>query len=129
MPFKTAIARREYQRIYKREKTAERRKLEAQEAPAIITPDDPVNALRAWSEATLIIPEGHPLAGQPMALPCYIVDFLADALDSKEALLCVGRKNGKSAGVAVLCLALLVGAVASAWSKNRGCIHLQTKGE
>ena len=110
MPFKTAIARREYQRVYKREKTAARRKLEAQEAaPSIVTPDDPVDALRVWSEETLLVPPGHPRAGEPMALPSYILDFLRDAWNSKEALLCMGRKNAKSSGVAVLCLGLLVG--------------------
>ena len=45
-----------------------------------VWPDDPVSALAEWCADTLIVPSGHPLAGQPMALPWYIRDFLRDAL-------------------------------------------------
>ena len=41
-----------------------------------VWPDDPVSALAEWCADTLIVPSGHPLAGQPMALPWYIRDFL-----------------------------------------------------
>ena len=72
---------------------------------------DPAGAVAAWSAATLKVPPGHPLAGEPMKLPDYAVDWLRDALAPgiREALLCVARKNAKSAIVAVLVLAYLVG--------------------
>ena len=41
---------------------------------------DPADALAAWSAATLVVPAGHPNAGEPMALPDYGVDFLQDAV-------------------------------------------------
>ena len=49
-----------------------------------------------------------------MRIPGFGCDFLADALDPdiREALLCLGRKNAKSAIVAVLCLGCLCGPLA-----------------
>ena len=44
-----------------------------------------------------------------MELPLYGVAFIRDALTHRESLLCLGRKNAKSAIVAVLGLALLAG--------------------
>ena len=44
-----------------------------------------------------------------MELPAFGVAFLADVLLHREFLLCVARKNGKSAIVAVFILALLSG--------------------
>ena len=68
--------------------------------------DDPVSALAAWSESTLIVPHGHPAAGAPMVLPAYALDWLRDALAPgiREGLLCVARKQAKSACIAVLVL-------------------------
>ena len=41
---------------------------------------DPADVLAAWSARALVVPAGHPNAGQPMRLPPYGVDFLRDAL-------------------------------------------------
>lgn len=56
-----------------------------------------------------MVPPGHPREGEPLALPSYGVDFLRDALEARESLLCVARKNAKSAIIAVLLLGRLVG--------------------
>ena len=54
------------------------------------------------------MPHGHPLAGQPMEIPAYGVSFLRDVMGDgvREGLLCTGRKNGKSAIIAMLRLGL-----------------------
>ena len=41
---------------------------------------DPALAVAEWSEATLTVPAGHPLAGGPMRLPAYVMagTFRAD---------------------------------------------------
>jgi hypothetical protein len=57
----------------------------------------------------LKIPPGHPLVGQPLVLPDYGVSFLRDALAVPESLLSIGRKNAKSAVIAVAILGRLVG--------------------
>ena len=44
-----------------------------------------------------------------MVLPDYLAAFICAALDHEESLLCIGRKNGKSAAVAALILAHLCG--------------------
>ena len=77
--------------------------------------DDPVSAVAAWSESTLIVPPGHPLAGQPMALPAYAVDWLRASLAPgiRESLLTMARKNAKSAVCAVLALAYVAGRCAA----------------
>ena len=72
-------------------------------------PDDPVGALASWAAATLKVPPGHPLAGQPMALPDFAVDFLRDGWGAHESALTMARKNAKSACLAVLALGHLVG--------------------
>ena len=73
-------------------------------------PDDPAGALAAWAAERLVIPPGHPNAGAPLVLPDFAVGFLRDALQSFESLLCIGRKNAKSAAtVAVYLLGRLVG--------------------
>ena len=70
---------------------------------------DPAAALARWARRRLVVPAGHPLAGQPMALPAFAVAFLSEALRPgiREAALLVGRKNAKSAAVAVLLLGYL----------------------
>ena len=72
-------------------------------------PKHPALAVAEWSAENLIVPPGHPLGGQPMRLPDYGVRFLADALQARESLLSVGRKNAKSAIVATYLLARLAG--------------------
>ena len=67
--------------------------------------------LAEWCASTLVVPVGHPLAGQPMVLPDYVRLFLEEALlpEVKEALLCTARKNSKTGGIAMFLLGLLVG--------------------
>ena len=72
-------------------------------------PADPATALAEWSRTKLKIPPGHPNAGKPLILPDYIVSFVDDVFKNRESLLCIGRKNAKSAGVAVFLLARLCG--------------------
>ena len=71
-------------------------------------------ALSTWSKNCLKVPPGHPSAGKPMELPPYGVEYLADALAHRESLMCIGRKNAKSAIVAVFLLGRLVGPIAFA---------------
>ena len=116
MPYANTSARklsnREAQRRFRERKKAER---EAQENYTIAQiaqfalPADPVGALAEWAASTLIVPPGHPLAGQPMALPEFGRAFLADSFEAHESALCMGRKNAKSAICAVLALGYLVG--------------------
>ena len=75
------------------------------------TPSDQATALCQWSRECLKVPPGHPKEGGPLEIPEYGRLFLRDALaeTTHEALLCLGRKNAKSAIVAVLVLAYLVG--------------------
>ena len=72
---------------------------------------DPAGAVAEWSRRTLKVPPGHPREGDPLVLPAYIEDFLREASASgmKESLLCVARKNAKSAGLAIWALAHLAG--------------------
>ena len=75
------------------------------------TPSDQATALCQWSRECLKVPPGHPKEGGPLEIPEYGRLFLQDALaaGTHEGLLCLGRKNAKSAIVAVLLLAYLVG--------------------
>ena len=109
MPYKDDTARRlanrERQRRYR-----ERKKAEA--ARAVVVPDppaDPVGELVAWAADKLVVPPGHPLSGQPMALPEFAVEFLRAGWDAHESGLSVSRKNAKSAICAVLALGHLAG--------------------
>ena len=117
MPYKNqqtaAVSNRERQRRFRDRKREERRKLASTppEAPPDVLPGDAADLLAEWCASTLIVPPGHPLAGQPMVMPEYIRLFLADALQpaTHEALLCTARKNSKTGGVAMFVLGLLVG--------------------
>ena len=104
-------ARRLYMRDYRRRKKAERVVVSA---PIYSLPDDPVGALAAWAKATLVVPPGHPLAGQPMVLHAFAEDFLRAGWDAQESALAVARKNSKSAICAVLALGHLVGPLRTA---------------
>ena len=72
-------------------------------------PDDPVLALADWARHVLRVPPGHPTAGAPLHLPDFALTFIGDALTHRESLLCIGRKNAKSAVIAVYLLARLAG--------------------
>lgn len=83
-------------------------------------PSDPVAALADWSRETLVVPPGHPAAGQPMELPPFAVEFLRDGWAAHESALSVARKNAKSAVIAVLILGFLAGPLRRpGW---RGCV-------
>ena len=79
--------------------------------PAPKTPSDPARAICEWAKKSLKVPPGHPKEGQRLLIPEYGRLFLQDALadDCHEAALVISRKNAKSAIVAVLLLAYLVG--------------------
>ena len=64
-----------------------------------------------WIEKYLKIPPGHPNAGQPFILMDWQIAFVEDAFkdDCFEALLCIARKNAKSATIAAVVLAHLAG--------------------
>ena len=104
------MAARERQRRYRaRQKLKRNSTVVAVPAPV---PADPIAALAEWSREALRVPAGHPRAGEPLALPAYGEAFLRDALSARESLLCLGRKNAKSAIVAVYLLGRLVGPLA-----------------
>ena len=98
-----------------RDSLRRRRASEREAKREIITwpnpPAAPGAALCEWARDTLIVPPGHPKAGERFELPPYLAAFFADALavDTHEAALIIARKNAKSAGVAALLLAFLVG--------------------
>ena len=71
--------------------------------------DDPVGVLAAWAASTLVVPPGHPRAGEPMALPDFAVDWLRKSWDAHESALSTARKNAKSAIAAIVCLGFLCG--------------------
>ena len=72
---------------------------------------DAATLLASWCKERLIVPPGHPLAGQPLVLPEYVRAFLADVLRPtvKEGLLCTARKNSKTGGIAMFLLGLMAG--------------------
>ena len=87
-----------------------RRRLERQglpvDRPAIGTD---AAAVAQWAAERLRVPAGHPRAGQAIVLAGWQIAIIDDALTRPETLACMGRKNAKSATVAVLALAHLVG--------------------
>ena len=91
---------------------AKRRAAKGTQRPVVVIPpfpSDPAGELARWSRDVLKVPAGHPRAGDPMILPDYGVEFIRDALTHRESFLCIGRKNAKSAIVAVYLLGRLVG--------------------
>ena len=110
MPYKDPaaqrLANREKQRRYRARQKAQKAATVPTAVPVLA---DPIGELVTWSRQTLRVPAGHPLAGQPLTLPDYGEAFLRDALTARESLLCLGRKNAKSAIVAVYLLGRLAG--------------------
>ena len=111
MPRKSRTGRAAYQREYRARQRAERKPMLPGMAPGPGLPADPAQAIADWSTECLIVPPGHHRSGSPMTLPDYGVDFLRDVFTHRESILCLARKNAKSAIVAVLLLAHLVGPV------------------
>ena len=106
MPYKdpnaARMAARERQRRYRTRRKAERDRAEVLAFPVELPPDP--GEARTWAAATLKVPAGHPLAGQPMALPDFAENLLRAGWDAHESALCMTRKNTKSAICAVLVL-------------------------
>ena len=95
--------KREQDTAADRRRTAARtRRQSKRESPA-----NPADELAAWCKRRLKIPAGHELAGKPMELPRFALDFLRDALqpDCKTGYLLVARKNSKSSSLAAFILA------------------------
>ena len=98
--------RADYMREYRARKKAE----SAPPSPRRRKPPvDAAGAFVRWCSRKLKVPPGHPRAGRPFTLPDYGRAFIADALTHRESLLCLGRKNAKSAIVAAYLLARLAG--------------------
>ena len=112
MPYRDSnaerMAARERQRRYRARQRAAKSKAVVLVLPGP-APADPVGELAAWAAATLKVPPGHPLAGDPMALPGFAEDFLRDGWGVHESAMACGRKNAKSAICAVLALGHLIG--------------------
>ena len=105
--YKDAAARKRAQRA--RQKAARLHQLGAVLPAVPVVGPDPVGELAAWAADTLVVPPGHPRAGEPMALPEFAVDWLRESWDAHESALSTARKNAKSAICAVLALGFLVG--------------------
>ena len=127
MPYKSVVKERKAARERQRRKRARDKLVTPPAAPLPPETDDPAGALAEWARATLRVPAGHELAGEPMALPDFAVRFLRDAFTVREALLCCARKNAKSAITAVAVLGHLVGPLARpGW---RGAVCSVNKGK
>ena len=101
---------REYQRSRRQE--AKARKHAALELPPVASRNHAA-ALFKWCGEKLVVPPGHPASGDPFVIPGYGQRFLRDVLRPgvSEGLICLGRKNAKSAIVAAYVLARLVGPI------------------
>ena len=107
----TKTADRYRGRARSKQKTIDRMRTPPTPPAAGEWPADPADALASWCADNLIVPPGHPLAGQPMVMPWYIRDFLQDALalGITESLISTARKNSKTAGIAMLVNGILAG--------------------
>lgn len=120
-PYKDPVVRRVYDRERKRRERAARRGQVSPNGSAPVTAariaasgaEDPVGALSEWSRDVLRVPPGHPLAGQPMELPPFAVEFLRAGWEAHESALSTARKNAKSGVLAVLALGHLCGPLRS----------------
>ena len=76
----------QYMRGYRARKRAEKQALQ----PKIVVrkPVDPIKSLAIWSRNCLKVPPGHPLAGRPMELQNFAIEFLKDAFNAQESALC-----------------------------------------
>ena len=126
-PQTASVSNRERQRRFRDRQREEKRAaaLTPPETPPDVLPGDAAALLAAWCAERLTVPPGHPLAGQPMAMPEYVRAFLADALQpaTHEALLCTARKNSKTAGIAMFALGLLVGPLRRP-GQRLGCVSV-----
>ena len=102
---------RERAKLAQRERRARVKEVRAVKPSLPDPPSDRISALCSWSRDNLKVPPGHPLEGQTLEIPGYGVSFLKDCLDPgiNEALICMARKNAKSAIIADLLLGFLLG--------------------
>ena len=100
---------RQWQRDDAKNKKAESILAANEKLPVSLNIDNAGVVLARWAKKKLVVPPGHPKAGKALVLPDYGIEFINDAMTHRESLLCLGRKNAKSAIVAVFCLARLVG--------------------
>ena len=102
---------KEKQRAYRARLAASRaHRLDARPSVvAVVDHADPLGSLVQWARQKLIVPAGHPLAGRPMELADFAVEWLRDSWDAHESALSPARKNAKSAIAAILTLGYLVG--------------------
>ena len=70
---------------------------------------DDARAVVTWAAERLRVPPGHPHAGRPFVLADWQIAVLDDCLRCREVLLCIARKNAKSALISVISLAHLCG--------------------
>ena len=129
MPYRDRTAERLAARERKRRQRARQR--EAKRRATVLpfpVPADPVGELVAWSRDVLKVPPGHPMAGRPMALPDFAVDFLRAGWDAHESACAMARKQGKSAICAVLALGFLVGPLRRSRMAGRGGVRLEGEG-
>ena len=131
MPYASIEKRRAINRVAQKKIRVARAKRKAVVLPDLHPwPDDPAQAVAEWSRDKLLVPAGHPLAGSPLVLPAFGVKFLRDVFSHRESLMCIARKNAKSAIVAVLLLAHLVGPLRRAgWRAGVGSINRAKAGE
>ena len=126
-PTAAAVSNRERQRRFRERRRNEARRLASTppETPPDVLAADAADLLADWCKERLIVPPGHPLAGQPMVMPEYVRGFLADAMrpETHEALLCTARKNSKTGGIAMFVLGLLVGPLRRP-GQRLGCISV-----
>ena len=79
MPYKDPVAARLASRERVR-RYRKRQRIAKKLGPAAVeVTGDPADVLAAWSASTLVVPAGHPNAGEPMTLPDYGVEFLRAA--------------------------------------------------
>ena len=103
---------------------------------AVIDHADPVGVLATWAREKLIVPPGHPRAGEPMELADWAVSWMRATWDAYEAALSTARKNAKSAIAAIEALGFLVGplrrpgwrgAIASVSKEKAGELRTQVR--
>ena len=103
-------ARKRAERARARASAAHRLDAPAAAVVAVVDHGDPVGELASWASSALVVPNGHPLAGEPMELACVRgVDWLRDSWGAHESALSTARKNAKSSLAAILALGYLVG--------------------
>ena len=111
-----------------RRKAEAAHRLDAPTPPVVALVDhaDPVGALAAWASTTLIVPPGHPLSGEPMALPDFAVSWLRASWDAHESGAEHGSQERKISDCGGPGARLFGGTVAASWLAWRDCQY-QTK--